>query len=427
MTRRARLPGYGIAAAFALIAAGGAIASAADFVAINVKGENWEDQTGLWACPKLGGPQEIAPLKVRLHATKESVTGGVALRVDIAKGSQGTVTYENSPFPAGSAGITLYAKASRELDMTIKGKASFTVTTEWKKIDLPWEKLGATRDKPDIQWEFQIGLSQPAAEDVWVVIDRLGTESPDFDPNPKIEPARGPDETINTKDLVGNAEVLAPTVARLKAKQPVRIIAFGDSVTAGAQMNRGNWGINKEDGVKFLYFSHLARLLEQKYGYTGVTYVQNGYGGYTSEQGKGLTDKVFADLAKDDLVIIEFGANDLGWANKSIDSWLGNLKAIADAAKQKTSQIIVTSPTTGGKVPQQAAEISKRIREFAAAEKLAYADITRWSMYRGEKFAWAYLANGYHPDFMGHMMMAEVMAPLLTGEHFDWPQYAAKK
>ncbi len=48
-------------------------------------------------------------------------------------------------------------------------------------------------------------------------------------------------------------------------------------------------------------------------------------------------------------------------------------------------------------------------------------------MYRGEGLAWAYMANSYHPDFMGHIMMAEVMEPMFTGEHFDWPGYVGQK
>ena len=78
-------------------------------------------------------------------------------------------------------------------------------------------------------------------------------------------------------------------------------------------------------------------------------------------------------------------------------------------------------------MPKLAEEVTRKFTAFAREQKLAYVDITRWSMYRGEKYAWAYLANGYHPDFMGHIMMAELMTPLFGADHFTWPPYAAAK
>jgi len=400
----------------------------AGFTPLGHDPDNCESRTGLWFCPKLGEAADILPLKVRLYASKESVTDGVALRVDVKAGSTGTITLENSPYPAGTAGITMYLKASEKLDLTIKGKATFAATTDWQKVDLSWEKLGTTKDKPDIGYQFEMGLAAPAEHDVWYIVDRLGTEGPEFGPKPAITPTPGPDETINTADIVGNAQVLAPTVARLKAKQPFKILAFGDSITAGAQATRGNWSIKPEDAVKFLYFSHLARLLEEHFGYKGITPLQNGHGGWTSEQAKTIMAEAFAPLAAEDVLILQFGGNDIGWSKpNNVDAWLTSMKDLITEAKKKTSQIIILSLTTGGNIPPLAADISSKFRAFAKDENVAYMDVTRWSQYRGEKYAWAYLANEYHPGFMGHIMMAELMLPLFTGENFDWPPYAAKK
>jgi lysophospholipase L1-like esterase len=399
---------------------------AVEFTPLGHDPHNSEDQTGLWFCPRLGAAEDIVPLKTRLYATKESVTGGVALRVDVAAGSTGTTTLENSPYPAGTAGITMYAKASEELELTVKGRTTFEVTRDWQKVDLSWERLGTTRDERNIGYQFEVGLAAPADHDVWYIVDRLGCEGPEFDPHPTVTPASGPDPTINTSELVGNAHVLAPTVARLEAKRPFKIVAFGASVTAGAQATGGNCGIQTSDVAAFLYFSHLARLLEERYGYSGVGYDQNGYGGWTSEQARKVMGEVFAKVHPEDVVILDFGGNDLGWAQKSIGGWLADLNVLVDEAKKRTSQIIILSITTGGQVPKEAERISKAFRDFAVEQEVAYVDITRWSMYRGPKYAWAYLANEYHPDFMGHIMMAEIMLPLFTGKHFDWPPYAAE-
>ncbi len=398
-----------------------------DFKPFKKGGDSSENRTGLWFCVQLGGPGKVLPVGARRYATKDSVTDGVALRVDVKAGEKGTLTYENDAWPTGMAGITLYAKSSEPLEMTIKGKATFKVTPEWKKIDLTWEQLGTKADKPDLGYMFAIGLAKPAEHDVWFIIDRLGTEGPAFDSSPAITPTAGPDETINTKDLVGGAEALAPTVARLKEKKPFKIIGFGDSVTAGAQANRGNWGLKPADIMPCLYFSDLARGLETRYGYKGITPVQKGWGGWQAEQAKSKLPEVLAETGTEDVVLIEFGANDMGWAGKSPDQWLANVKVLVDTLKKKTSQIVVMSPTTGGSIPKLSKEISEKLRAFAKAEKVAFADITRWSMYRGEKYAWAYLANDYHPDIMGHVMMAEILETLFGAPHFDWPPYAAKK
>jgi lysophospholipase L1-like esterase len=401
----------------------GQAVSTANFTPISHGDENWEQHTGLWVCPRLGGASDILPLSTRLYATCQSVTDGVALRIDISKDSKGTITMENSPFQPDSAGITFYAKASSPLEVVVANRTKVNVTSQWQKFDITWEKLGTEKSKPSLGWEFQLELASSAKEDCWLLIDRMGTEGPAFDSAPNIKQQQGTDITINTKDILGNPAVLTPTIDRLKNKQPFRIIAFGDSVTAGAQCNRGNWGIEKPDHVKFLYFAHLARFLEQEYGYNGIDVIQNGYGGWTAEQAEKIVEKVFQDVRPEDVIIIEFGGNDLGWAKRTIDQWLISLEALVNEAKKKTSQIIIMSMTTGPNIPPISDNISRRFRAFADKQKLAFVDVTRWSMYRGHKYAWAYLANGYHPDFMGHIMMGEVMSPLFTEKHFDWPPY----
>ncbi len=390
------------------------------FVPLHHDADDMENRTGLWLCPRLERPAASEPfVGTRLYATREAVTGGVALRIEIPKGSRGIVTYEHSPLPAGSAGITFYARASEPLDLTLKN-VLVRVGTTWAKHDVPWAALGTKPDAPDIGYEFTLGLAAPAPRDVWIIIDRLGTEGPTFEAAPPLSPTRGPDRVINTRELVGNAAVLAPTMQRLRRRERFRIVAFGDSVTAGAQSFRGNWDL-KDAAPQHLYFSRLARGLEKHFGVGNIACVQNGHGGWTAEKAKTVAPKVFGEMLPGDVLLLEFGANDLGWAEHGIDRWLTNLRDLVHMARAKTDQIVVLTPTVGGKIPQFAPAISAAIRRFAQSERVAYADITLWSLYRGEAFAWAYLANEYHPDFMGHAMIGEIVLPLFTGEHFDWP------
>jgi len=410
---------------YAVIGIAGIVA-ASDFQPLSIpnKQGDSESRTGMWFRPDLGKAEDVLPLKTRVWATKDSVTGGVAMKISFAKGSTGKLAWELDPkgFLSGSAGLTFFAKASHALKLTVHN-LPVDVGTDWKKSDLPWDRLGTTKEAPKLGWQLVVVLAEPAADNGWLILDRIGSEGPAFDANPKIEKQTGPDATISTKDLLHGAGNLAKTLARLKSKQPFKVIALGDSVTAGSQMQRGTWGVDGPAGVPFLYFSHTARLWEEQFGYKGITPVQHGHSGWTAQQGLSVVDQeVVAEAADTDLVILAFGANDMGWANKKPADWKADVKKLIDRVKTKTDQILVLSPTVGGKVPVHAEEITKTLKEIVTEEKVAGADITKLSLYRGEAFAWALLANGYHPDYMGHLTMAEFIAPLLTGKERTYPE-----
>ena len=91
------------------------------------------------------------------------------------------------------------------------------------------------------------------------------------------------------------------------------------------------------------------------------------------------------------------------------------------AAKTHTSQIMILTPTPGRAIASLAERISSSAAALAVEQGVAVIDLTRWSTYRGERYAWAYLANEFHPSLMGHIMMAELMLPAFTGEEFVWP------
>jgi lysophospholipase L1-like esterase len=406
----------------ALAVIGSVTAADVTFTPLDMPQGNTENRTGMWFCPDLGKKDDILPLKTRVWATKDSVTGGVAMKCVFEKGSKGVVAYEKDVYPAGSAGITLYAKASRKVTVKV-GNIPAEVGTEWKKLDFPWEKLGTNRDKPRLGFQLVVALQGPIEEKTWLILDRIGTESPQFEPQPKIEPQSGPDDAISSKAILFGAEHLAKTRARAKAKQPFKVIALGDSVTAGAQMSRGTWNVKGPDGVPFLYFAHLARLAEDHFGYKGITPVQHGHGGWTAAQALKVVDKEVVDEAgPNDLVILEFGANDLSWAKTPLATWKADMKKLIARAKTKTDQIILMSPTPIGGIAKLQPEIAKALKELVDEEKVAAADISQLAYYRGEPFAWAWLANEGHPAYMGHITMAEMMAPLLTEQHRSYPE-----
>lgn len=182
-------------------------------------------------------------------------------------------------------------------------------------------------------------------------------------------------------------------------------------------------GVQGAAGVPFLYFAHLARLWEEHFGYKGITPVQHGHGGWTAERALSVVDKEVVDEAgPEDLVILQFGGNDMSWAGKSPAQWKAAMKKLIARTKTRTSHILLLSSTPIGDLPRKSPEITRVLKELVEEDQVAAADITRLASYRGESFAWAWLANEGHPAYMGHLIMAEMIAPLLTQKHRTYPE-----
>ncbi|MBA3848235.1 MAG: SGNH/GDSL hydrolase family protein [Planctomycetes bacterium] len=384
-----------------------------------------EKNTGEWFCPDLGTAADIVPLKTKRFATRESVTGGVGMKLVFEPGSNGVIAYErNGPIP-DTAGITFYAKASKPVRFRVctnknqQVTASVAIDAEWKKYDIPWSDIPT-----DGMWQLIFQVVDPIKERTTLFLDRVGVEGPQFDPNPAIDKQSGVDTTISSKEILHGAEHLAKTLARLKAKQPFKIVALGDSISAGAQSNRGTWSVKIEDGVPFRYFGHVARLLEQHHGYTGITPVAVAHGGWTTKQLLAIVDsELMPQVTADDLVVLQSGGNDInGGATPA--QWKAALAEVIAKVKTRTDQILVVSTTASfpGPVYDQADAISATLREIVAEQKVAGADVTRLFTYRGPEFASALFANPYHPDFMGHLMIGRMIAPILTGKHVEFPE-----
>jgi hypothetical protein len=72
-----------------------------------------------------------------------------------------------------------------------------------------------------------------------------------------------------------------------------------------------------------------ASLAEEHFGYQGITPVQHGHGGWTAPQALKVVDKEVVDEAgPNDLVILEFGANDLSWAKATPATWKADMKKL---------------------------------------------------------------------------------------------------
>ncbi|MEI6845529.1 MAG: SGNH/GDSL hydrolase family protein [Candidatus Firestonebacteria bacterium] len=396
--------------------------AAGPFIPIGMGGEDTEENTCLWFRPDLGKATDVLPLKTKVWATMDSVTDGVAYKAVFYPGSKGLLGMEYKALMKGTAGMTFYAKASEALKINFCG-IPCEIGTSWKKYDIAWEKLHATPDAPKLPWQMMVAVTSPIEKKTWLILDRIGFEKGEFKDSPAITPETGVDETITSKDVIIGAENLATLLKSAKAKKPFKIAALGDSVTAGAQRFRGSWGLNNvPEAEGFMYYAHLARLWEEYFGYKGITYKASGHGGWTAARGLTVIDKeLLPELSSGDLAILQYGGNDLA-GGASISKWKEDMRALITKTKQKTKNILLIGIPFGNGTSDSMEEITKTLKELAKEEKVAAFDLTKFSGYRGEKFAYSIYANMFHPDFMGHITIAEMLAPVLTGENKTYPE-----
>jgi len=212
-----------------LFVAGTAIAGDAPFAPLwNPAWEcNTETNTGEWLRPNLGAAKDIIPLKTRIYATKEAVTDGVAMKIIFEKGSTGILTFERARStlapPAHAVCESLRAGQVPHLHQCRPNVKPVRIGTDWKKYDFPFKDIEYNND----WWQILFQVMGPIENRTWLILDRIGVENPAFDPNPKIEPTSGPDETISSQDILYGAENLAKTLERLKAKKPFKVYALG--------------------------------------------------------------------------------------------------------------------------------------------------------------------------------------------------------
>jgi lysophospholipase L1-like esterase len=99
--------------------------------------------------------------------------------------------------------------------------------------------------------------------------------------------------------------LLPHTMAKLKAKAPLRIVAFGMSITRGMDVS----GFDTVPPYMPTYVDLFARQLREAYHDNGVKLYNAGLPGSTVDWGAQYADKYVGPL-KPDLVILDFGMND---------------------------------------------------------------------------------------------------------------------
>lgn len=206
--------------------------------------------------------------------------------------------------------------------------------------------------------------------------------------------------------------MIPATLAKIKAGRPVKIVCWGDSVTAGGDASKGN-----------AYPAVFSRMLKEKFPKASIDVRVVAIGGSGSVEWlypeqhpfQGRTDlcrweKVAAE--KPDLVTLEF-VND-NWMN---EDWVkGTYAEILRRVRALNAELILITPHfTMPADFKQLREKERRpyviaLRKFARDNRLGLADAAaRWEQLAGEGIPYVILLKNSinHPDDRGHLLFAE--------------------
>lgn len=203
-------------------------------------------------------------------------------------------------------------------------------------------------------------------------------------------------------------------------KNPVRIVAFGDSITAARK------------GISQVFVQRLPGLLEGK---MAVEIINAGVG--SSHSGT-IHDNSVAKVShgrdrfeeavlaqKPDLVIIAFGANDAyidsntpdGASRISLEQYRDNLVYMITALRKQKAKVILVAPSPGAAPRpdfqnERLYQYAKEIRALAKKYRTGLADNYQLFEDYGEKNGGyeSLLPDGIHPNDEGHRLIAENLA-----------------
>jgi lysophospholipase L1-like esterase len=201
------------------------------------------------------------------------------------------------------------------------------------------------------------------------------------------------------------AHFLPATRARLEAGRPVKIVAFGDSITAGGDATK----------PELIFWRRWADDLQRRHPGAKVTAVNGATIGDSTAQGlQRLQAKVLDE--KPDLVLVGFGMNDHNVIGVPIPQFEANLKElIARTRSAIAAEVVLLSafpPNPKWKFG------THRMEEYAAATarvaretRCAFADVFgNWQTLAARKKPEDLLGNNInHPNDFGHWIYFRVL------------------
>jgi lysophospholipase L1-like esterase len=218
----------------------------------------------------------------------------------------------------------------------------------------------------------------------FVFVDYAAREVPDIRPEPFDAAAQ-----------------LPKTLEKLRAGKPLKVIAYGDSITAGG-----------EASTEDLQYTPrwIREVLRPKFPSSQISFENGATGGDTTAQGvQRLEQKVLS--RSPDLVLIAFGMNDNNVSGVPLPQFQDNLRSMISAIRQRTgAEVILLS--TFPPHPEwhfnshQMQSYALATKTVAAEVKAPYADVFGvWEKVLKRKDPSSLLGNNInHPNDFGHWL-----------------------
>lgn len=207
---------------------------------------------------------------------------------------------------------------------------------------------------------------------------------------------------------------LPKTIAKLRDKQPLKIVVFGDSISQGSNASL----YTKAPPGCPPYAGLTARSLEKHFG-SKVTLTNKAVDGTTSKEGLQLAKDGQVANSEPDLVIIAFGMNDV-YFQREAEKYQANIRGMierihADAPDAEVILVASMLPNAERGIPLT---LFPKYREALAelcGPGVALADVTSiWGELLKHKSFYDLTGNGInHPNDFGHRVYAETILGLL--------------
>lgn len=204
---------------------------------------------------------------------------------------------------------------------------------------------------------------------------------------------------------------LPNTRKKLRAGEKIRIVAYGDSITAGGDASTPG----------LIFWERWAEALRQKYSRATIETVNGATGGDSTVQGlQRLPEKVLAQ--KPDLVLIGFGMNDHNLGGVPPAVFGDHLRTMIDRVRADTgAEIILFSAFPPNPRwhygTHNMAAYAAATEQVAREKRCAFADMYHlWQQFAGKKKPEDLLGNNInHPNDFGHWIYFQALVAM------NWP------
>lgn len=211
-------------------------------------------------------------------------------------------------------------------------------------------------------------------------------------------------------DQPSQAHLLPATTHKLRSGHPVKIVAFGDSITAGGDATK----------PELIFWERWAAELRRQFPRASLTAANGATGGDNTAHGlQRFEAKVLAE--RPDLVLVAFGMNDHNRSGVPIPDFQRNLKEMISRIRDAGGEVVLLSAfppnpnwTFG---TQRMAEYAAATRQVAEETRCAYANVyDNWQLIAARKKPEDLLGNNInHPNDFGHWIYFRVLSELGLG------------